>query len=371
MKYQVEVKQLVRFPYCRIYRTLIDNIVGNPKIRKRGGLLFSFAVLFALANYRTSYRSLEGTKYVIGPGEWVARYSELAERLGTRFPYQTNAILNRLQEMHLIEVTQYPRQKLVRFKICCWADTNTHLDYNAPCQKDTGFFFFPIAMADEILAAGHCCEADLLLDLWLHTVYHDPDVSGSELGPVVYFRNGSQMPLLHYADLAARWGVSKSTVCRAVQKFEELELLGVVRFPGNNGAVLYLKNYLSTMFLVSDLVPSLEKLAIVLHIDLPDAPETLPAQPVRGAFYHVAEQDEGVANPNIRKILENVRKALYASGLRCTACPHSLYQLSLLSDCEGRNLLYDLAITCSSDGPKYAFSLSLKPLPEQDEQEVN
>src|SRR5699024_10163830 len=34
-----------------------------------------------------------------------------------------------------------------RYKICDWARHNTVLEYNAPCQKDTGFFFLPVSVA--------------------------------------------------------------------------------------------------------------------------------------------------------------------------------------------------------------------------------
>lgn len=83
------------------------------------------------------------------------------------------------------------------------------LEYNAPCQKDTGFFFLPISIAAEIISSGRPSEMDVLLDLWLNTVYNDEQVQGSEAGPVVYMRNGTGSPLISYADLSQRWGMSK------------------------------------------------------------------------------------------------------------------------------------------------------------------
>ena len=49
-----------------------------------------------------------------------------------------------------------------------------------------------------------------MLDLWLNTVYNDPHVLGSDIGPVVYLRNGTGCPLVSYAELAVR--------CRASQR---------------------------------------------------------------------------------------------------------------------------------------------------------
>lgn len=92
----------------------------------------------------------------------------------------------------------------------------------------------------------------MLLDLWLNAVFNDTDVVGSEICPMVYFRNGSRLPLLSYADMAQRWSVSKSAVHRFLKKFEELEMLVTFSFPGTVGSVVCLSNYLSTMFCVAD-----------------------------------------------------------------------------------------------------------------------
>ena len=88
---------------------------------------------------------------------------------------------------------------------------------------------------------------DILLDLWLSTVYNDSQVQGSEVGPVVYLRNGTGCPLVNYSELAARWGISKATVGRVLKKFEKLSYISLMAFPGTKGSVIYLKNYLSTI----------------------------------------------------------------------------------------------------------------------------
>ncbi len=71
-----------------------------------------------------------------------------------------------------------------------------------------------------MVGAGRCSEMDILLDLWLSTVYNDGQVQGSEAGPVVYLRNGTGSPLVNYGELAGRWGISKATVGRVLKKFE-------------------------------------------------------------------------------------------------------------------------------------------------------
>lgn len=52
---------------------------------------------------------------------------------------------------------------------------------------------------------------DALLDFWINTVYNDTQVQGSDVGSVVYLRNGTGNTMLGYAELAQRWDVSKAT----------------------------------------------------------------------------------------------------------------------------------------------------------------
>lgn len=131
------------------------------------------------------------------------------------------AALEGLQKKGLISFLALGHGKLVKFKIRGWRRHNTILDYNAPCQKDTGFFFFPVSTATELVSAGHCSEMDAVLDLWLNTVYNDPQVLGSDVGPVVYLRNGTGCPLVSYAELASRWGISKATAGRYLKRMAE------------------------------------------------------------------------------------------------------------------------------------------------------
>lgn len=67
-----------------------------------------------------------------------------------------------------------------------------------------------------------------MLDLWINTVYNDTQVQGSEVGPVVYMRNGTGSPLIGYAELAQRWGVSKATAGRYLRKMQELDYLSIL-----------------------------------------------------------------------------------------------------------------------------------------------
>ena len=88
----------------------------------------------------------------------------------------------------------------------------------------------------------------MYIDLWLSAIYNDPRVIGSDIGPIVYLRNGTSNPLLNCTQLAQRWGVSRATVSRVLSHFVALQHIEMISFAGNAGSVIYLTNYLETMF---------------------------------------------------------------------------------------------------------------------------
>ena len=93
-------------------------------------------MLCAYANFRTSYKRIDGISYTIYPGEWIMSVEELSQYFRTRFRCQTLAALEGLQKKGLISFLVLGHGKLVKFKIRGWRRHNTILDYNAPCQKD-------------------------------------------------------------------------------------------------------------------------------------------------------------------------------------------------------------------------------------------
>ena len=115
MKNKQEAKQLVRFPYCRIYRRFINHLEHDIRIRKHGqGILYRYIALFALANFRCGVRTLNGQRYVMQAGEWIASYQELCKRLCLHTQKQVINTLCRLEELGLIEAQVDSRHKLVR-----------------------------------------------------------------------------------------------------------------------------------------------------------------------------------------------------------------------------------------------------------------
>ena len=215
---------------------------------------FYYVVLCSYANFRTSYRRIDGISYTVYPGEWICSITDITEWFRVRFHYQAFAILKSLQDRQLITFTRLGRGHIVKFSITDWRRNNTALDYNCPCQKDSGFFFIPVSTATELISAGRASEMDVILDLWISAIYKDQQVRGSEIGPVAYFRNGTGNPIVNYSELSARWGISRSSVGRLLKKLADFDYLSLLTFPGRSGTVIYLKNYLSTMFQISDVM---------------------------------------------------------------------------------------------------------------------
>ena len=199
-EYQLEIKQTVDYPRCRIYRGFVQNLIADRNLRTNGDSgLFHYTVLCSYANFRTSYRRLDGITYTVYPGEWVCRVMELKQWLRVRSCRQALSILQDLQDRRLIRFSLMGKDTIVKFRILGWARFNTILDYNCPCQKETGFFFLPVFIAAELVSAGKCSEMDIVLDLWISAIFRDDRVQGSQLGPVAYFRNGTGNPLVSYS----------------------------------------------------------------------------------------------------------------------------------------------------------------------------
>ncbi len=381
-EYQLQIKQVVDYPRCRIYRQFVQSLITDQSIRTGGGSgLFYFTVLCSNANFRTSYRRIDGIGYTIYPGEWICTVKELTGWFRTHFQHQALDILDELQKRNLITYLSLDRGKVIKYKIRDWKKHNTVLDYNCPCQKDTGFFFMPVITAMELVGARRCSEMDILLDLWLSTVYNDSQVQGSEAGPVVYLRNGTGCPLVNYSELAARWGISKATVGRVLKKFEKLSYISLMAFPGTKGSVIYLKNYLSTMFQISDILVDKEEVAVVLNIriSLPDKAGKASDNAVLEPEVCVSEGLSSVSKTHMEAIVRKMAEILDSQGVSCFQCPKATYKLYPLSDdWKGKYLNHPhevpgkrigMDVCCGNVNRIYTFELTLTPIGGKKERE--
>lgn len=372
-EYQLEIKQIVDYPRCRIYRQFIQALIADRSIRTSGGSgLFYFAALSCYANFRVSYRRLDGITYTVCPGEWVCRVKELQQWFRVPFQHQAIAILDSLQKLGVITYTRINRG-LVKYSIMDWRRHNTVLDYNCPCQKESGFFFLSIATAAKLVHAGPASEMDVVLDLWTSAIYQDERVVGSDLGPVAYFRNGTGNPLVSYSELAQRWGHSRSTVGRMLKKLATIGYLELMAFPGRSGSVIYLKSYLSTMFQISDVLVDKEEVALRLNIVLrqTDPAADAPVKPVKCKI-SVSNILPSVSKTDMGNVLPKVVQLLTAQGISCLSCPESTVKLySLSGACKGNTervadndglLRLGMDIFCHSPVPLYRFELGMIPV---------
>ena len=376
--YQLQIKQVVDYPRCRIYRQFIHRLIDDRSIRASGGSgLFYYTVLCSFANFRTSYRRIDGISYTVYPGEWVCTLKELSQWFRTRFQCQALSILGELQQRHLIDFSSLGRGNVIRYKIRNWARHNTVLEYNAPCQKDTGFFFLPVSIVTDLISSDRCSEMDIVLDLWVSAIYNDSQVQGSALGPVAYFRNGTGNPLVTYTELAARWGLSRATVGRILKKLSALDYISLMSFPGRHGSVIYLKNYLSTMFEISDVMVDKEEVAMTLNIRLELPAEGCVDQEEPPMEHEVIVSDElsSVSKSHIEIILQKMAQILMAQGFSCFGCSLSHYKLYPLSgDCrevllprarDQTVLRLGLAVLCGNKQVA-SFELTLNPIVENE-----
>ena len=233
------------------------------------------------------------------------------------------------------------------------------LDYNCPCQKETGFFFLPVTTATELISAEKCSEMDILLDLWISAVYRDDQVQGSHNGPVAYFRNGTGCPLVSYAELAQRWGLSKATVGRVLRKLEKAGHISMLTFPGRHRTAIYLQNYLSTMFQISDVKVDKDEVAMSLCIKVstPGGED----EPV----CRVSNEEIIVSKPHLKVMAQKTLQLLAAQGVGCVGCPRMIYKLYPLSD-DSKGMYerdtvvrrFRMDILCSNGTAVYTFELS-------------
>jgi len=207
MQYQLKLQQLVTYSRCRIYRKFIHTLAEDTNIRLNGdSYLFYFMLLCSLANFRTSCISMDGISYTIAPGEWMLTVKELMKLFRKKSIKDTVALLDYLSERKIISYIITDHGHSVKYTIHNWSKFNTVVEANAPSkfacnanlERTDGFSFFPYRLVSEFIGSGKCSEMDIILDLWLNTIYNDSCIPGSDVGPVVYIRNGSRSPLIGY-----------------------------------------------------------------------------------------------------------------------------------------------------------------------------
>jgi hypothetical protein len=300
-------------------------------------------ILCSYANFRFCRRRIDGKTHLIGPGEWICSLREIAGWFRKRRLCDAEAILATLAKLGFIKYKFLPGTKMVSYEILNWDKFNTVLEYECRSYKDCGFFFFPICYADILLEGNICSELDAVMDLWLNTIYMDERVKGSDLGPVVYFRNASGCPLTSCNRIAVRWGASKAKACRMIGKLEELGYISTLRFSGGQGSVIYLNSYLSTMFSITDIPVDKDEVAFTLKLRIRVEANVTENQAADTEAV-VSKSEIAVSKEHLPVIMEHILQTLSQCGFHCCSCTKKHAKLYILSACDG----YRLEIRCKA-----------------------
>ena len=245
-------KQLVAYPRVRIEKTWIRQFYSNKKYRNEGTThLFSLVSLYSYANFRSNYRMIEGDSYLESPGQWICRIGSLPRIMRVHSKEQAMETMKYLQDTGFLRFEYLPtEQDWIRFELSSWTKYCVHLEYNYYSYKASGFFFFPLPIGRALMKtsakAGEriFSELDAVIDMWLHTVYDDPKVIGSELMPVLYYTDLNGVPLVSNAYLAQRWGWSKSRVTRFILRLEKDDFIGRLSFSSTRGSIISMTGYM-------------------------------------------------------------------------------------------------------------------------------
>ena len=350
-EYQLEIKQIVEYPRCRIQKKFVEMLMCDPDIKTSGGCgLYHFTVLSSFVRFETTNRKISGVNYTVFPGELLCTMDELIMMLRVKNKLQVLSILTDLQRRHFIEFNILDDGNCVKYRIRDWEKHNRALDEFAPCYKDKGYFYLPTSVVSNLVGRRHLSEMDALLDLWLNTVYDDNRVQNSVVDPVVYMRNETGKPTLDCGQLAKRWNVSASTAEKYLQKLKNNGYIYYKETVGENGLVVYLGKDLTSMFRVSDVLLDKEEIPMKVSVKL-----ELNEDELKRDFSGIAEL-RGI-------VMKKISTLLSTQGFPCFGCCNFSYDLTRISELEEKVPRYVLTMQCgSNDVRTYAFEVRFRPV---------
>ena len=350
-EYQLEIKQIVEYPRCRIQKKFVEMLMCDPDIKTSGGCgLYHYTVLSSFVRFETTNRKISGVNYTVFPGELLCTIDELFVLLRVKSKYQALSILTDLQRRHFIEFNILDDGNCVKYRIKDWEKFNRAMDAFAPCHEDKGYFYLPTSVVSNLIGRRHLSEMDAFLDLWLNTVYDDNRVQSSVVDPVVYMRNETGKPTLDCGQLAKRWNVSASTAEKYLQKLKNNGYIYYKETIGENGLVVYLGKDLTSTFRVSDVLLDKEEIPMKVSVKL-----ELNEEELQGVFNKI---------PQLREIImKKVSTLLSSQGFPCFGCRKFSYRLTRISDTDERPTRYVLTLLCGSNEVRTAvFELCFRPV---------
>ena len=210
---------------------------------------------------------------------------------------------------------------------------------------------------------------DVILDLWIHAVYNDSSVLGSDSGPLSITGIIPEIPLPALMNWVERWSLSKASVSRLLKKLEEKNTLHLSHLQENTESVIYLNNYLSVMFNISDVMIDKEEIAMKMQlpihvpeeITIEDSASVSVSETVTDSQITVTKNDSCVPDSHMKFIVQKVAELLDSQGIPCCHCSKTRYILSPLSACKDIFNTFTLNIICPYGNAAYRFELSVSP----------
>lgn len=128
--------------------------------------------------------------------------------------------------------------------------------------------------------------------------------------------------------------------------------------------MIYLNNYLSVMFNLSDVMIDKEEVAMMMQLPIrisEGSEESCVSSSVKNEQISVPKNDSCVPDSHMKFIIQKIVELLKTQGISCCECPHTQYILSPLSACKDILNQYTLSIICPYGNAAYQFELSLIP----------
>lgn len=104
--------------------------------------LFYYSILCSYANFRTPYKRVDGISYTILPGEWLCSVRELTEWFRVRFQHQALAVLDDLQQKHIITYTLLGHGSLLNLKSLTGKNITGYLTITLHAKRIQDFSFY-------------------------------------------------------------------------------------------------------------------------------------------------------------------------------------------------------------------------------------
>jgi len=203
----------------------------------------SWARLAARAAFRPGKAKYCGHINEVALASWVGGIVGLKSILGFKDRHKALDTMDRLSQLRYITYSLDSETKKLSYTIKDWVvecSGEACSDGVIYATEGYGFLCVPRNITQRLVDKHHIFEeSDAWLDLWCHTVWHDPRNAFSHMAPAVQL--GQYGAVLTLEKLGARWGWEKTKVWRFLQKHRDVFTLH--KLPGSFGCLVFNMHY--------------------------------------------------------------------------------------------------------------------------------